>query len=85
MALNNCMSDKDLWIYESPDGGETVYRRLPGGLQRELVSGDPDKANRLLERKLLWSKMVSRCQDDPDLKQLMDAAEVYYRLKYEKN
>lgn len=78
------MSENDsLWIYESPDGGETVYRRLPGAINRELVKGDPDAQMKLLQKKLLWSKMCAKALDDSELQQLIDAAEVYYRLKYD--
>ena len=84
MMLNNIMENKDpLWIYESPDQGETVYRRLPGAVNRELVKGDPDAQTKLLQKKLLWSKMCAKALDDPELKKLVDAAEVYYRLKYD--
>ena len=30
------MSDKD-YIYESPDGGKTIYRRKSGSSEREIV------------------------------------------------
>lgn len=83
MVLNTGMSVKkqdEIWIYESPDGGETVYRRLQGGIHREIVK-EPDRS--ILTRKLLWSKMGVTAVDDPELKELMEAAEVYYKLKYE--
>ena len=32
------LSDEETYIYESPDGGETVYRRLSGSEDRELVN-----------------------------------------------
>jgi len=30
--------EKEIWIYESPDGGKTVYRRRFGETERELVT-----------------------------------------------
>ena len=32
-------SEKDTYIYESPDGGETIYRRKAGEEGRVLVKG----------------------------------------------
>ena len=32
--------DDDPWIYESPDGGDTVTRRKSGSLDKEVVQGD---------------------------------------------
>jgi len=37
--LDNFFEDKVKWIYESPDGGKTSYRRAFGGTFREKVSG----------------------------------------------
>ena len=70
-----------LYIYESPDQGKTVYRRLPGSPFKELIQEDVD-AKHILERKLTWSAMCAKCLDDPELEELMNRAEVYYRLKY---
>ena len=30
------------WIYESPDGGKTIYRRKSGDDERELVKGEEE-------------------------------------------
>ena len=39
------MTDKEKYIYESPDGGKTVYRRIFGDYnsKRELVTDDSYK------------------------------------------
>lgn len=34
---------KQEWVYESPDGGSTIYRRKAGNLKREQILG-PDVA-----------------------------------------
>jgi hypothetical protein len=34
------MSDDDRYIFESPDGGKTVFRRLPHHMDRELITTD---------------------------------------------
>ena len=33
-------SEKDTYVYESPDGGETIYRRKTGEDNRVLVKGN---------------------------------------------
>jgi hypothetical protein len=39
-TLNLTVPDPDSWIYESPDGGETVTRRKSGSLDKEVLQGD---------------------------------------------
>ena len=41
--FENTGRDDKVWIYESPDGGKTVYRREFGKKERELVIDDEDK------------------------------------------
>ena len=39
-VFENKSDDDRVWIYESPDKGETVYRREFGKSERELVIED---------------------------------------------
>ena len=39
-VFENKSDDDRVWIYESPDGGKTVYRREFGKKERELVIDD---------------------------------------------
>ena len=41
--FENTGRDDRVWIYESPDGGKTVYRREFGKTERELVIEDEDE------------------------------------------
>lgn len=42
-VFENKSDDDRVWIYESPDKGETVYRREFGKNERELVIDDEDE------------------------------------------
>jgi len=75
------------YVYESPDGGHTVYRRRIGEAhsQRQLHSVSPEKQSLhqdLLESKL-WGNIRRHAQQDPALKEMLDQVEVYYRMKYD--
>lgn len=73
----------ETYIYESPDGGHTVYRRVIGQTQRELVSISEE----LLQQKeidSLWTKWIPilrASRTDPALRELIERAETYYHLK----
>ena len=38
--------EKEFMIYESPDKGNTIYRRKPGSAERELIKKQPDKQHK---------------------------------------
>ena len=72
------------YIFESPDGGHTVYRRHPGKLDREMVTIDSyaqDKIESLKEDKL-WGNIRRAAKSDPALKEMLDQVKVYYELKH---
>jgi hypothetical protein len=72
------------YIFESPDGGHTVYRRHPGKLDREIVTIDSyaqDKIESLKEDKL-WGNIRRTAKSDPALKEMLDQVKVYYELKH---
>jgi len=72
------------YVFESPDGGHTVYRRHPGKLDRELHSMDShaqDKLDTLKEDKL-WGGIRRAAKTDPALKEMLDQVRVYYELKH---
>jgi hypothetical protein len=78
------MSDRiETYIYESPDGGDTVYRRRFGDVQRELHSISDKKRDLLdeLKKKKLWGDIHRAAQSDPVLKEMLDQIEVYHLLK----
>lgn len=67
------------YIYESPDGGDTVYRRRANSTEREIVHQGPLHQLRL--RSQLWREIFLSAQEDPELRAMIDQIEVYYRLK----
>ena len=78
------MSDRiETYIYESPDGGDTVYRRRFGDIQRELHSVSDKKRSQIdnLRKDKLWGDIHRAAQSDPVLKDMLDRIEIYHRLK----
>jgi hypothetical protein len=74
------MSDRaETYIYESPDGGDTVYRRRPGSVEREMIKEGPLRKQML--RNQLWRDIFVASESDPMLQDMLDRVEVYYRLK----
>ena len=80
MALNSAMTK---YIFESPDGGETVYRREFGEQRRELVQGDPAEVLQESQQLYRWRNILRLAKTDSELKELVERVEVYYRLKYQ--
>lgn len=72
-------------IFESPDGGETVYRRESGSSQRDLhsISERQKKLRTELQEQQLWARIHRTAADDPILSQILEQAMIYYKLKHE--
>jgi hypothetical protein len=69
-------------IYETPDGGETIYVREHGKDQRQLHSQSPRAFNlhaQLMEDKL-WGDIRRAAKTNPTLKQALDEAVLLYTL-----
>lgn len=69
-------SIEEITIFESPDGGKTVYARKGG--ERTLSQEDPDKPER--DRWLEWRDILKASKDNPALADLIDKAEVIWKL-----
>ena len=65
-------------IYESPDGGHTVYQRNFDSNKRELVSEDDYAKKQRL--KLEWIHIFEIADSNPALKKAVDRAIMIYRL-----
>ena len=75
-------------IFESPDGGETVYVRGAGSSDRVLYSESPKKKNlheSLMESKL-WGDIHRESEKNTTLKSAIDRVKMLYYLTedYEK-
>jgi hypothetical protein len=74
------MSDRpETYIYESPDHGDTLYRRRRGSNQRELVREGPLRQR--MSRSQLWRDIFQAAETDPVLREMIDKIEVYHRLR----
>lgn len=76
-------STEEIVIYESPDGGKTVYARKPGETVRHLHSVDPawQKEQQLNTRWANLKEAVFMADTDPALNDLIEKVEIYYKLK----
>ena len=74
------MSDRiETYIYESPDGGDTIYRRTMGSADREIIREGP--LRKLQHRSQLWREIFQAAESDPILKEMIERVEIYHRLK----
>jgi hypothetical protein len=67
-------------IYESPDGGWTVYEREVGSMTRTLINDDRNSLQRQLKEDQLWSQIRSLARTNPALQDQLDRVIVYYNL-----
>ena len=82
-------SSEEIIIYESPDGGKTVYSRKMGEPHnsRTLHSVDP-AYKKEQEIKLRWANLkeaVYMADTDPTLNDAISKVEMLYDLKKEQN
>lgn len=72
------------FVFESPDGGHSIYRRPMGQIgPRELVSISPELQEKQ-ELETLWMRWIPilrDSRDDPILKGMLDQAMIYHSLK----
>jgi hypothetical protein len=76
-------STEEIIIYESPDGGKTVYARKPGETVRHLHSVDPvwQKEQELQIRWVNLKEAVFMADSDPTLNDAISKVEMLYALK----
>ena len=82
-------SSEEIIIYESPDGGKTIYSRKSGEPHnsRTLHSIDP-AYKKEQEIKLRWANLkeaVYMADTDPTLNDAINKVEMLYDLKKEQN
>ena len=78
-------SSEEIIIYESPDGGKTVYSRKSGETTRHLHSVDAvyQKEQRILTRWANLKQAVYMADTDPTLNDALTKLEMLYALKKE--
>jgi len=69
-------------IYESPDGGETVYVREHGSTQRQLHSQSPRAIDiqEQLKEDQLWGQIRRAAKTNLALQDALEQAKVIYQL-----
>lgn len=71
------------YIYESPDGGDTVYAREAGTNKRTMV-GQNTRARSLrdqIQEDKLWGNIRRMAKTDPGMGELLEQVKIYYYLK----
>ena len=72
----------ELTVFESPDGGRTVYARRPGNTVKELYSRSPELQRELeeLEQEKRWVDIFGARSSNPELDRLCEQVEILYEL-----
>ena len=71
-------SVEEITIFESPDGGKTVYSRKSGSSERTLVKEDPKK--NFLSKWYEWREILTLAETEPSLANAISKAEMLYVL-----
>lgn len=71
------------YVYESPDGGDTVYRRKLGSTERTLhrVSEKNKELTKKIKKTKVWSDIHQAAETDPVLQNMLDQIVTYHTLK----
>jgi hypothetical protein len=69
---------EEITIYESPDGGKTVYSRSSGDPERKLVFQDPQISWKARWQK--WYDILQEAENNVPLNDVIKQAEMIYDL-----
>lgn len=72
----------EITVYESPDGGRTVYARNPGSRNREIHLQDPELEKNLadLRQQERWQFILGARKTNPAINELCEQIEILYEL-----
>jgi hypothetical protein len=77
-------SSEEIIIYESPDGGKTVYSRKSGSSDRTLIK--EDTTQNYITKWYEWKEILKLAETEPSLANAISKAEMLYViLKKEQN
>jgi hypothetical protein len=77
-------SSEEIIIYESPDGGKTVYSRKSGSSDRTLIK--EDTSQNYITKWYQWKEILKLAETEPSLANAINKAEMLYViLKKEEN
>ena len=71
-------SIEEITIYESPDGGKTIYARKGNEKERTLVSKDVGAKD--YDRWIAWRQILLTSKEVPALAAIIEQAEMCYEL-----
>lgn len=66
------------YVYESPDGGLTVYARLEGSTERVMI-GQSWEAKELVEQRM-WAEIYRKRNTNPALQKAVEECIIIYKL-----
>jgi hypothetical protein len=77
-------SSEEIIIYESPDGGKTIYSRKSGSSDRTMIKEDTNKHH--VTKWYEWKEILKLAETEPALANIINKAEMLYViLKKEEN
>jgi hypothetical protein len=77
-------SSEEIIIYESPDGGKTIYSRKSGSSDRTLIK--EDTSQNYITKWYEWKEILKLAETEPSLANAINKAEMLYViLKKEEN
>ncbi len=69
-------------LYESPDGGRSIYSRKIGETDRILIHESKEKAGR---RWVRFKEIINLAEEEPSLNDILEKAEILYELLKKEN
>lgn len=67
-------------IFESPDGGKTVYGRMPHITQRQELNPIDPAQQEINNLWFAWRDILTASKHNPALKEALDRAQIIYEL-----
>jgi hypothetical protein len=85
-TLNENQSDTHgKFVYESPDGGRTIFRRKLGETERTMTEEAVRQWDLFIKEKkedTLWTDIRATADKDPELAEMLEKIKTYYCLKH---
>ena len=76
-------SSEEIIIYESPDGGKTVYSRKSGSSDRTMIKEDTSQS--YITKWYEWKEILKLAETEPSLANAISKAEMLYVLLKKEN
>lgn len=76
-------SSEEIIIYESPDGGKTVYSRKSGSSDRTMIK--EDTSQNYITKWYEWKEILKLAETEPSLANAISKAEMLYVLLKKEN